>query len=103
MRSDHPVRAAEPTTSLKFGNDHAFHREVRRRVDDYFRTTGRRRRDCWQMYVKTAVFIAAFTASYVLLVFVAQSWWQGLLLAVLLLLALLLAIPFLPFRGNVGL
>ena len=84
MRSDHPVRAAEPTTSLKFGNDHAFHREVRRRVDDYFRTTGRRRRDCWQMYVKTAVFIAAFTASYVLLVFVAQSWWQGLLLAVLL-------------------
>jgi linoleoyl-CoA desaturase len=84
MRSDQPVRAAESNASLKFGNDHAFHREIRRRVDDYFRTTGRCRRDCWQMYVKTAVFIAAFTASYVLLVFVAQTWWHGLLLAVLL-------------------
>jgi linoleoyl-CoA desaturase len=84
MRSDQPARVAESTTSLKFGNDHAFHREVRRCVDDYFHTTGRRRRDCWQMYVKTAVFIAAFTAPYVLLVFVTQTWWHDLLLAVLL-------------------
>jgi len=84
MVSDQPVRAAEPNKSLKFGNDNAFHREIQRRVDDYFQTTGRRRRDCWQMYVKTAVFIVGFAASYVLLVFVAQTWWHGLLLAVLL-------------------
>ena len=74
----------ESNASLKFGDDNAFHREVRRRVDDYFQTTGRRRRDCWPMYVKTAVFIAGFTASYVLLVFVAHPWRHGLLLAVLL-------------------
>src|SRR3972149_6643386 len=84
MVSDQPVRAAEPNKSLKFGNDNAVHREIQRRVDDYFQTTGRRRRDCWQMYVKTAVFIVGFAASYVLLVFVAQTWWDGLLLAVLL-------------------
>ncbi len=82
--SDQPARAAESNRRLKFGNDAAFHCEIRRRVDDYFRTTGRRRRDCWQMYVKTAVFIAGLAASYVLLVFVAQTWWHGLLLAVLL-------------------
>jgi len=84
MVSDQPVRAAESNKSLKFGNDDAFHREIQRRVDDYFQTTGRRRRDCWQMYVKTAVFIVGFAASYVLLVFVAQTWWLGLPLAVLL-------------------
>ena len=33
----------ESNASLKFGDDNAFHREVRRRVDDYFHTTGRRR------------------------------------------------------------
>ncbi len=84
MVSDQPVRAAEANNSLKFGNDNAFHREIRRRVDDYFKTTGRRRRDCWQMYVKTAACIAGFAASYVLLVFLAQIWWHGLLIAVLL-------------------
>lgn len=84
MLSVQPGRAAESTASLKFGNDNAFHHEIRRRVDDYFRTTGRRRRDCWQMYVKTGVCLASFAASYSLLVFVAETWWQGLLLATLL-------------------
>lgn len=36
------------------------------------------------MYLKTVVLLAGFTVSYVLLVFVAQAWWQGLPLAVLL-------------------
>jgi linoleoyl-CoA desaturase len=36
------------------------------------------------MYVKTAILGVIFAASYVLLVFVAQTWWQGLLLAILL-------------------
>ena len=69
---------------LKFGNDNAFQLELRRRVEEYFRTTGRRQRDCWQMYLKTAILVAGFAVSYVLLVFVAQSWWHGLLLAILL-------------------
>src|SRR6266478_1468919 len=79
-----PIRAAEPARSLTFGHDNAFQLELRRRVAEHFRTTGRRQRDCWQMYVKTAIFVASFAGSYVLLVFGAQTWWQGLLLAMLL-------------------
>src|SRR5713226_7843292 len=79
-----PVRAAAPGRSLKFGHDNAFQLELRRRVDEYFRTTGRRQRDCWQMYVKTAILLAGFAGSYVLLVFVSETWGQGLLLAILL-------------------
>ncbi len=81
---DHPTRPRVPEASLRFGHDTAFQLELRRRVENYFRTTGRRQRDCWQMYVKTAFLVAAFASSYVLLVFVAQTWGQGLLLAVLL-------------------
>jgi hypothetical protein len=35
---------------LEFVGENAFELELRRRVDEYFRTTGRRPRDCWQMY-----------------------------------------------------
>lgn len=72
------------TPHVKFASDQAFHTELRRRVEEYFRTTGRRQRDCWQMYVKTAILVASFALVYTLLVFVADTWWQGLLLAVLL-------------------
>jgi linoleoyl-CoA desaturase len=71
-------------SQLKFDNDRAFHQALRQRVDEYFRTTGRRQRDCWQMYVKTAILLAGFAGCYLLLVLVAQTWWQGLLLAILL-------------------
>jgi linoleoyl-CoA desaturase len=77
-------RAEEHDLRLKFDGDNAFQVEVRRRVAEYFRTTGRPERDCWQMYVKTAILLACFAASFVLLVFVAQAWWQALPLAVLL-------------------
>jgi linoleoyl-CoA desaturase len=78
------VRAGAPGRSVKFGNDNAFQLELRRRVAEHFRTTERQQRDCWQMYVKTAILVAAFAGSYLLLVFVAETWWQGLLLATLL-------------------
>src|SRR5713101_1443434 len=79
-----PLRAPEPARSLKFGHDNAFQRELRRRVEEHVRTTGQRQRDCWEMYVKTAVLLAGFAGSYGLLVFGPQTWWQGLLLAMLL-------------------
>jgi linoleoyl-CoA desaturase len=71
-------------SQLKFDNDSAFQVALRRRVEEYFRTTGRRQRDCWQMYLKTAILLVGFAGSYLLLVLVAQTWWQGLLLAILL-------------------
>jgi linoleoyl-CoA desaturase len=77
-------RVVAPGPSLKFGSDNAFQLELRRRVDEYFRTTGRRQRDSWQMYVKTAILIAAFAGSYGLLVFEARTWWQALPLAIVL-------------------
>jgi linoleoyl-CoA desaturase len=70
--------------ALKFGTDRAFQLELRRRVDEYFRTTGRRQRDCWQMYLKTAIIMGSLAISYLLLVFAAHAWWQSVPLAVLI-------------------
>src|SRR5207249_3981707 len=77
--------ADEPTRTVKFGVGNEFHAELRRRVDTFFRITGRRRRDCGQMYVKTAILVAVFAAGYGLVVFGAQTWrwfhrWQHLYL-----------------------
>ena len=73
--------AAGSEEALKFGTDCAFQLELRRRVDEYFRTSGRRRRDCWQMYLKTAILLASLAVAYLLLVFAAQTWWQSVPLA----------------------
>lgn len=69
---------------LTFGRDNAFQKEVRRRVDEYFRETGRRQRDCPAMYLKTTVILTLFFGFYALLVFFAETWWQALPLALLL-------------------
>ena len=73
---------------LTFRRDNAFHKELRRRVDDYFRSSNRSQRDCLAMYLKTAIILVVFSGLYSLLVFVAGSWWQALPLAVLLGLAM---------------
>jgi linoleoyl-CoA desaturase len=62
----------------------AFQLELRRRVAEYFWATGRRERDCWPMYVKTAILLTGFAGAYGLLVFVARTWIEGGVLAVLL-------------------
>src|SRR5437762_1447020 len=69
---------------LKFSNSDRFIRELRRRVDGYFERTGHRRRDCAQMYFKTASILAWFVAAYVLLMFVVTSWWAVVPLAIVL-------------------
>ena len=73
---------------LTFRRDSAFHKELRRRVDDYFRSSDRSPRDCPAMYLKTTIILGAFIGFYSLLVFVAGSWWQALPLTVLLSLAM---------------
>jgi linoleoyl-CoA desaturase len=79
-----PHYAGGAGARLKFGHDDGFQPELRRRVEDFIRSTGMRQRDCAQMYLKTAFILAAFACSYGLLVFVAQTWWQALLLAMIL-------------------
>jgi linoleoyl-CoA desaturase len=79
-----PGGAVEPVKALKFGTHNEFQAALKRRVDEFFQTTGRPRRDVPQMYLKTAILLASFVALYVLLVFVAATWWQAVPLAILL-------------------
>jgi linoleoyl-CoA desaturase len=79
-----PIAASQNPPTLKFNGSDRFLRELRKRVDAYFERTGRRRRDCPQMYFKTASILAWLVAAYVLLLFVATSWWAILPLAVML-------------------
>jgi linoleoyl-CoA desaturase len=73
---------------LTFNRDTGFYSELRRRVAEYFEQSGRRQRDCPEMYLKTAIILLTFIGSYIALVFVAATWWQGLGLAILLGLAM---------------
>jgi linoleoyl-CoA desaturase len=74
----------EPPQRLKFNPDTKFLAELHRRVDDLFMHTGRPRRGGWRIWLKSAIILACFFTSYALLVFAAQTIWQGLSLAVLL-------------------
>jgi len=69
---------------LTFGRDNSFQTELRRRVVEYFNDTGRRQRDCPEMYLKTAIILTVFVSFYLLLILVATTWWQALPLAILL-------------------
>lgn len=69
---------------LKFNGDNSFHRELRRRVDAEFKRSGTRQRDSAQMYLKTTIILGVFALAYVALVFLAGTWWQGLLLGLVL-------------------
>ena len=84
LAAKRPLRTGESIKRLEFGDDRSFQMALRQRADEYFRTTGRRPRDCWQMYVKTAVILVAFGVTYTLLVFVARDPWYALLLAAVL-------------------
>jgi linoleoyl-CoA desaturase len=79
--------------SIHFAANDGFLAALRRRVDDYFKTSGRRPRDCPAMYRKTAIILSWLAASYALLVFVAWTWW----LAVPLVLSLSLAMAAVGF------
>src|SRR5438046_6901328 len=71
-------------SKLKFTASDRFIRELRKRVDGYFEKTGRPRRDCPQMYFKTASILAWFFGAYVLLMFFVTSWWAVIPLAVVM-------------------
>ncbi|MCB2228262.1 MAG: acyl-CoA desaturase [Desulfarculaceae bacterium] len=70
---------------LEFGQDQAFEKDLRQRVDQYFQQgPGRSKKGDWRLHLKTAIILACFAASYLLLVFAAQTLWQGLFLVILL-------------------
>ncbi len=79
----------EVLTQPKFPKDEAgFLAELRRRADTYFAETGHGERDCWQMYLKTAVILAWLATSYALLVFAAPTVWLAAPLSISLALAI---------------
>lgn len=82
------VAAPRAPKRLAFNGSRDFHRELRRRVDAWFIEQGRSKRDNPSMYLKTAIILAAFFGSYALLVFVADTWWQAVPLAIFLGLAM---------------
>ncbi|MFN8546944.1 MAG: acyl-CoA desaturase [Candidatus Eisenbacteria bacterium] len=84
MTSAAQAPAAHPRQGLKFEGHTEFQTELRRRIDEFFRQSGRRQRDCPEMYLKTAILMTSLVGLYVLLVFFASTWWQALPLAMLL-------------------
>jgi linoleoyl-CoA desaturase len=79
---------APSATRPKFPADTGFLVEVRRRVSQYFRDTGKRERDQPAMYLKSAIIFVWLTGSWALLVFAATIWWQAVPLAISLATAL---------------
>lgn len=71
-------------TVLKFDKNNDFQQELKRRVDEYFESSGRHPRDNWQMYLKSAILLSSYAGLYVLLVFMATTWWQAVPLALAL-------------------
>lgn len=59
-----------------------FFKDLHRGADGYFATAGRGRQATAGMWLKTAFILGWFVASWVVLVFVAQTWWQAGLAAV---------------------
>ena len=76
------MSATATAARLKFAGSDAFYKTLKARVDRYFRLTGKSPRDCWQMYVKTAVVFTWALASYLLLVFAVDQWWQAIPLGI---------------------
>jgi linoleoyl-CoA desaturase len=88
-RNDVKGASAVAAGALKFSSAEGFRRELQRRVERYFRETGRRPRDCPQMYLKTAIILSSVAVCYSLLVFGIATWW--LFVPLSLMLGLLLA------------
>lgn len=85
-RSETSKRCSSPATvaPLKFETPDNFRLALRQRVDAYFKSTGRKPRDCWQMYVKSAIVFTGCATAYAMLVFVVSAWWLAVPLAVVL-------------------
>jgi linoleoyl-CoA desaturase len=76
-----PAAIDDIALRIKFDGSNAFQRDLRARVQRYFRMTHRSPRDAPKMYLKTAIIFGWSIASYVLLVFVSATWWQAVPLA----------------------
>ncbi len=81
-------RPSASPAHLKYHTPDTFQRALRQRVEEYFKTSGRKPRDCPEMYAKSAIVLSGCVAVYVVLVILAGVWWLAIPLAILLGLAL---------------
>lgn len=72
---------------VKYARSSEFQKELKHRVEEYFRNTGLPLRDLPRMYIKTAVILFWCAISYWLLVFQARTWYQAFPLCISLALA----------------
>lgn len=79
-----PGRPSPVAQDLKFDGNMELQAELRRRVNEHLRATGRPQRGGWRMYLKSGIILSSFFLSYSALVFWAQNLWQGLIAAVVL-------------------
>jgi linoleoyl-CoA desaturase len=84
INKNQTMQAGHPAQKLQFGENRYFQITLRRRIDDFFKTSGQKQRDNWQMYLKTAIILVCFGVSYCLLVFASKNIWIGLVLAMIL-------------------
>jgi linoleoyl-CoA desaturase len=75
------ARTATDAGKITFDGDDGFHAELKRRVHEHLRASGRSAHGGGSMVLKTVIILSWFAASYALLVFAAVTWWQGALLS----------------------
>lgn len=68
---------------VKFEKGSGFQKLLRERVDAYFASTNKKTRDCWQMYLKSAVSLGLLATTYVLMLVVNGPIWLTILFAIL--------------------
>lgn len=74
--------------AIRFKNRSEFWADLKKAVDAHFAATQLSRQDVPAQYVKAFTFLTWLTASYILLVFFATTWWQASILSVSLGLAM---------------
>ncbi|MES2436555.1 MAG: acyl-CoA desaturase [Patescibacteria group bacterium] len=68
-------------TPVKFRKRSDFFSDLKKTVDRYFAMTKRSRHATADLYVKAVTLMLWLAASYIVLVFFATAWWQAMLLA----------------------
>jgi linoleoyl-CoA desaturase len=82
-----PAVSTVHAVRVKFEGDSGFYAELKRRVREYLAASGLQPQGGLRMMLKTVTIMVWFAASWGLLVFAAHTWWQGVLLALSLALA----------------
>lgn len=95
-------QARSSPAPLKFQSPDRFRQSLEAKVAEYFRSTGRSPRDCWPMYVKSAIIMMICCGLYITLLIFTAIWWLAIPLAVLLGLALAAAAFNIQHDGSHG-